>query len=299
VTRFQTSAVVRGIAGAGLLLGTLAPAGCSWRVPFVRNTYPLTCDIPHNPTVDDVLVHLNANTARVQSWRCTDVKIRSSGPLGLPVTLSAMLAVETPRHFRLLAHSMAGNEGDLGSNDERFWFWVRRADPPYIFTCRHDRVHIAQKQLRLPFRPDWMMEALGVVRIDPGEIGLETDPRQPHLVRLIRHRTSPQGQAVRQMTVVDVRQGILLEHHLWDGAGQPVAHARFQRHQRCAATGAVLPHRIELDWPQEQLGLSLELGQIEVNPGALPTTTFEVPEIEGSPEVDLGLAPTHTPGLRE
>ena len=38
---------------------------------------------------------------------------------------TAVLAVERPRNFKLeLSHSMS-TIADIGSNDERFWFWFQ------------------------------------------------------------------------------------------------------------------------------------------------------------------------------
>jgi hypothetical protein len=49
-----------------------------------------------------------------------------------------------------------------------------------------------------------------------------------------------------------------------------------------------MPHVIELDWPQHQMAMTMQLANIEVNPSHLPDQTWQLPEIPGSPTFDMG-----------
>ena len=58
--------------------------------------------------------------------------------------LSGNIAAERPGRFRLTAGTaVTGQEIDLGSNDELFWMWVRRNQPPAVYFCRHDNLRTA------------------------------------------------------------------------------------------------------------------------------------------------------------
>jgi hypothetical protein len=264
--------------------------GCLFGRFGQRDPYALNapCTLPSNLSLSELVAHLNRNTERMTSWRCMNVAISSRGPLGLPVKLSAMLAVEQPRNFRLLASLGANNEVDLGSNDERFWFWISRFKPPGVYTARHDQMDVALRRFPIPFQPDWLVEALGVVPLDESEFTMQPHETDPRLVNLIRYRPAPQGDPVRLVMVVDICHGLIVEHRLHSPSGQLVARAGLKNYLRDGVTGAVLPHLIELDWPQEKLGLTLELGAIEVNHGPLATQTFALPEIGNAPLRDLG-----------
>ncbi len=116
-------------------------------------------------TLEDVIRVVNANSARVQ-------QVQSSGATlnveGLP-TLQASYALERPRRLRLRAElsRLSGSELDLGSNDEIYWMWVKRSDQPAVYWGRHDEYAQSSAREILPVPPEWLIEALGVVELDP------------------------------------------------------------------------------------------------------------------------------------
>src|SRR3954452_1631479 len=79
-------------------------------------------------TRDQIVAAVNQNSSRIQSITATGVTITIPDMLGLPL-LSGNIAAERPRRFRLTAGTIAGQELDIGSNDELFWMWVRRDQP--------------------------------------------------------------------------------------------------------------------------------------------------------------------------
>ncbi|MGH7127554.1 MAG: hypothetical protein ACREIV_03230, partial [Planctomycetaceae bacterium] len=142
-------------------------AGC-WPNWFRDATVePVGPPVQAGVSKEELIARLNTNITKVYSWRSTNVDIHARGPLGLPVKLDAQIAVEAPRNFRLRARSFAGDEADFGSNSERFWFWIRHTRPKRVFTARHEEADRAIARLPIPLRPDWLMEVLGVVPIDP------------------------------------------------------------------------------------------------------------------------------------
>ena len=55
----------------------------------------------------------------------------------------------------------------MGSNDELFWFWVRRAQPPATYYCRHDQFAASPARQDFPIDPYWLIEAFGIAELDP------------------------------------------------------------------------------------------------------------------------------------
>ncbi len=140
---------------------------------------------------------------------------------------------------------------------------------------------------QIPFQPDWLMEALGVVPIDPQHVTLRPE-KNGQFVNLISERLSPSGQTVKKVITVDMRYGIVVSQSLHDMNGVLIARARLEKHFRDKATGIILPHLIALDWPQADLHINLEINQIEVNPTSIPPRNWQVPKKPYYPAFDIG-----------
>ncbi len=246
------------------------------------------CVLQPDATAAEVVAHLNANATKLYAWRSTDVKIRASGPGGLPILLSAVLAVESPRKMRLMANSLAGNEFDMGSNPDRFWFWMRRGEPRRVLTASHEQMAVAQQRLQIPFEPDWLIEALGVIPIDPDKATLQSPGLDSRTVHLVSERVSPQGRPLRKVIVVDTCRGVIVEHALYDANGGLIAKASFGDHRADSASGVVLPRRIKLHWPQTGMAMTMDLSNIEVNPQSMPDKTWQLPNYPNYPVLDIG-----------
>ena len=260
--------------------GLLAGSGCAWH----KKNIVFHEDVPWSQLTE----HLNQNIRHTTAWRCTSAKITPHGPLALTASLSANLAVEAPKNFRLMANSPVGNEVDIGSNDEHFWFWIRRDDPPGLYMCEHSQVQAAQHRMPLPFEPDWLIDTLGVIPLDEQELEWEDHQTNPKMAFFRRRRLSPQGEPVELVTLVDKRQGLMLEHSLVDQNRKMIARAVMQEHETDAKTGVVLPHTIELSWPRQGMGMSLRMGAIVVNPANLTADNFSMPAPKNCPVYDLG-----------
>ena len=245
------------------------------------------CELAADTPTPELIAHLNRNIDQINAWQSTHVTITPHGMMGM-VRLSANLAVERPRNFRLQASIPTGNVVDLGSNDERFWCWVRNEDEPMIITARHERLAAAQQQLSMPFEPDWLIETLGLIPIEESEVEVEKHPTDPKRVFLRRRRKAPDGTSVELVSTVDTCNGVIVEHSLADRSGRIVALASLGEHERDGKSGIVLPHYVELAWPSAKMGLKIRMGAIEINPESLSANLFKMPEIANCPVNDIG-----------
>lgn len=237
---------------------------------------------PEDPQVEEVVDHLNRNVDKLQAWRANSVKIRANN-----IPLSGTLAVERGKHLRLVVNSIAGNEVDMGSNDDLFWIWAKRMPPPEYVYCRHEHTEAVRQAMGIPFEPEWLMQALGVspLKADGTKLELEPTLRQ---ARLVQQVTSAHGQPLRKVILVDLPRGVILEHSVYDYHGQRIAVARLDDHQLDKASGVVLPRRVKLDWPQTEMSLVMSLGQVEINPRGIPSQIWDMPKLAGYQVVDLG-----------
>ena len=123
---------------------------------------------------------------------------------------------------------LTGPEVDLGSNDELFWFWIRRSPEPAIFYCRHEQFAISAARNVLPVEPDWLIEVLGMATIDPA--GEHTGPVPVGQGRLRSKRVcrDPRDD-LRRIMVIDDARGWVLEQHLYDPPASMLASAIAER----------------------------------------------------------------------
>ena len=145
----------------------VSASGASCPNMLQQYTQPLARALPPEPTLEQVMNVVNCNGGQVQSLYTSQASVTMPGS---PTALRA--------HGRLPARSAISacgptrrcpaREMDLGSNDELFWFWVKRNQPPAFYFCRHDQFAASAARQILPVEPTWLPRALGVVTLDPG-----------------------------------------------------------------------------------------------------------------------------------
>jgi hypothetical protein len=270
---------------------TLTSAGGASCPQFLQQyASPAGRVLPPTPTLSEVITAVNSNTAKVQSLSTRDASL--SVPL-LP-SLRAELHFDRPKRFRLLADTrLTGPEIDLGSNDELFWFWAKRGPQPAVYYCRHDRFYTSAAKSILPVEPDWLIDSLGLVTLDPA-----APHRGPFAVGGGRLRvetpvSTPHGPMTR-VTLVDSAGGYVVEQHLYDAKKELVASVLASHHSRHPETGVVLPARIDIKTPAgtnaAAFSMRLDLRNLVVNqlpPNAQQLWTLEFAKYPGTAPIDL------------
>lgn len=243
------------------------------------------------PTAVEAVQALNANADRVQQVQAEAATLSVAG---VPA-LRANLAIERPRRFRLRAELMglSGPELDLGSNDDLFWMWVKRSRPqPALYFCRHDQFAYSPARHLLPIEPQWLIESLGLLRLEANQSLEGPFPRGAGTFELRVRSPSPQGDLTR-ILVIHESYGWILEQHLYDAGNRLVASVKAGKHRFYEAAAASLPRHLEIRVPQSDLAFQLDVSDYVVNrpfddAGALWT----LPQLDGYPVVDLaGPAP--------
>lgn len=286
------SDVCRALARTALfaLIVSLA-AGCDWsswlmRPTFMRPAPPAV--LSEAASKYEIVEHLNLSRAPLHSWRSTDIRFYVPGPAGVPMRLTASLAAEQPRNLRLIANSLRGNEADLGSNDERFWFWVREEKSKRVYTASHTDAPLVFQQMHIPFQPEWMMQALGLGVLDPNEFELRHTQPGTGIVQLVANRIMPDGARVEHQLTVDLNRGQIIEQALYNEGGRLVARAVLKNYRN--HSGIELPHHVELQSPGSGQNMTMSIGELEVNPQASMASMWELPELQGTVVFDIGQA---------
>lgn len=244
--------------------------------------------LPTTASLQQIIQVVNQNNSQIQSYSANQARLSGSG---FP-TLRANLAFERPQRFRLRAETgLTGPELDLGSNDQLFWFWVKRdpnRQPPGIYYCRHDQFAASPARQMIPIDPALLIEALGTAEIDPslsyqGPFFSPTGDRVE--IRSV-HETAT-GPVTKAM-VIDAQKGWVVEQSVFDAQGRLLAKSTASRHRRDPLTNLVMPSVVEIVSPPAQFSLHLDLGNVQINRlSGNPAELWTMPYYAGSPMVDL------------
>lgn len=256
-------------------------------------TNPTPRVLPAAASLADVMRVVNDNSARIQSLTTSDATISSPS---IPMSLRAIIALDRPQRFRLRAElPLTGPEVDLGSNEELFWFWVRRNQPPALYFCRHEQFATSPLRRILPVEPAWLIEALGIVHFDPNVTHVGPAPVGAGRLRIQSPFPTHYGQLTK-VTLIDEARGWVVAQHLYDEQNTLIASALTSDHRRDAATDVTLPRDIEIQWPATQLTMKLRVNQWQVNMLGGNATYWTMPDYPGWPAVDVG---NRAPGVME
>ena len=242
--------------------------------------------LPPNPSLEQIAAFVNGNSSQIQTI------IADQGSLSAPgmPTLRTEILFERPWRLRMRGEtSLSGLEMDVGSNDELFWFWVKRNEPPAFYFCRYadydQPASIARRVV--PIDPRWLVEALGVTQID---LNLPTEG--PVALAGQRWEIRQQRQSVdgpmTKVIVVDGLYGFVLAQYLYDAQGRLLVSALSYDHRREPVSGLVLPRSVEVSVPASGMAFRLYLGNARINqPIPNPSVAWNMPVYQGYPLVNL------------
>ena len=226
---------------------------------------------------------VNANRAKISGVYSTNSRISGTD---FP-SLRTSLAMGGPRNVRLRAGTgVTGQEMDVGSNQEMFWFWVKRAEPPALYYGRYDEYPAAQVAAALPIRPEWLTEALGLISLPPHQEHQGPYRRNDGMLEIRSPLIGPAG-AMTRVLIIDSASGYINEIQLIDAQGQLVAAARNSDHFRDPESGAILPRKTDIDWPAAGMQLTLRLGDVQIAPLDPQSDLWAKPSYPGFPDVSV------------
>ncbi len=222
------------------------------------------------PKVEDLVRYLNDNAKLISdddALKCTNLSIDCKADRQ-NIGLGGMMMCQKPRNFRLMAKVLSQQAVDIGSNNEEFWYWISKNEPPYLFHCSYEALARGAR-VPFPFQPDMIVTALGIAPYDPNKNYKLNVPRGKNYFELIEQATSPQGQPIQKVVAFNAKRAVppepqVIAYALRDDKGKDICIAHIKSVQREPKTGAILPHAIKFEWPAQKLSMTLEMNNLQV-----------------------------------
>jgi hypothetical protein len=254
---------IQGMTLAGLIL----LAGCSSfnnrPKPVGTRTTSIHWDGQANQT--SMVAYLNENAQHIPALTAEDITLDCRQGKE-SVVLTGRMDCQKPKNFRLTAKLSFQPAADVGSNEQEFWFWVSKANPPYVYHCSHGGMARAAARMPFPFEPDMLMAALGMGDHDPNKrYEVRTNGGR---IELIEQAVSTKGQPIQKVTVFNRGargdQPTIAAHLLRDTQGKTVCEAIITHARHDPTSGAELPLRVTLHWPDQQVEMKMKLDTLHV-----------------------------------
>jgi hypothetical protein len=266
----------------------------------------------------DAVGYLNTRADRLQSVQYGEMRLKASDGKSWIPALSGDLVAAQPRNFRLVASGNLGGKVDLGSNEQRFWMYVNDTKQPLYVFCSHQDFESGRAKLPggIQFEPDWVMQALGMVRFpaareqDPQGVAYTVTPSRPdaspRTYTLAWTATTPAGQTVHKEVVFAAdpantarREPQVRRHVIKNANGKLIASADIKSAKTVDVTDATgqrvpvqYPTHVVLQWVEQKFEMDLTLDQAQVNQQFSDKQLqrlFTQPNL-GTPPVDLANA---------
>lgn len=271
-----------------LALATLVvQSGCEWLRQMAWHTpaEPRPQVLPPGAGLEQVLAAVNRNNSQIHALFSNSATL--SGP-GYP-TLRAHIAFQRQRFFRLRAEtSLTGPEVDLGSNDQIFWFWIKRSEPPAVYFCRHDQFATSQARRMIPIDPNWLIEALGTLELDPRLPYYGPYAEKDGRIRIRSIYDTPEGPNARDI-IIDSVTAWIMEQRVYDPQGRLRARSVAEGYRRDPATGLYVPTAVLVECPDAKFSMRVDLSGVEVNKvQGNQAELWAMPTYPGAASVDLG-----------
>lgn len=284
-----------------LTLGCLALTGCeSWK----RKNQTEGPDLrPKDqaygpPTTEKLVGYLNREADKLAIIESDDVDLVTHVQGKRMPKLVSFMVCEKPRGFRLMGDAAGSTWVDIGSNNDRFWFWVKDGDAP-LYHCSYTDYEKGVP-LPLPFQPEWVVQALGMAKYDPAK-PYQIEPKGS-TIELIEE-TKVNGVAVKKVTIfnanrpADRTQPQVIGHAIRDArTNKTICQATVKRVREVPVRTAqgeervYYPSDVLLEWPAEQITMTIKVGKAKVNhrlTGEEHKRYFDLPNWPGIKTIDL------------
>ena len=244
------------------------------------------------------------SSAQIQLIKTLNARARAVKQLNAPVTvkipgapkIKGSLQIEFPKRMRLKAGVLGVSEMgvDAGSNEQQFWVWSKMAlpgSPAALYFANHDQYQNSQARSQIPLEPEQIINALGLVTLDPNGRHYGPFPEGKKHVRLY---TIEEVNGARQtrMLLINANTAAVEQTSVYDQNNQLVAYANALKFKNYNQHKISLPQKIEIHVVQPgqaDFVMKVDIGSFSVNSlFGDPNQMWAMPDARNVKRVDLG-----------
>ena len=225
------------------------------------------------PEIPPLILEINKVNSLVTSFSCDHISIQTWYK-GLRTKSQGELYYEPENKFRFFAQSVMGEECDMGSNDNFFWFWSKRMKEPGLFYARYEDFH--KTRLKTPLNPMWLRSSLGLDPIDLKNANISETPKE---YIIIQPTLNSIGDRVFAYTIVDKSNKCIRGFSLLNSSNEVIASVEITR-----SKGTI--DKILYSWNEEDRTMQMNFQSPSFN-HAIDRKFWDMP-INHSPKIDMG-----------
>lgn len=269
---------------AGLLLTfSFLASGCKTlqNICFgTKSSPPLPIIFATTPTLEQAKLEINRRYASIMSISTNDATISGSfSPISLR---SCSIAFEKPKRLRILARAAVGmgTEVDIGSNDELFWFWIKRAEPKEIYYAYHQQFAASPVRSMIPIEPEWLLETIGLIELKDTDIHEGPTRVEDGYLQVTSKLQTPRGVYSRILTF-HPQTGAFMKYEIYAPNGRPFIGATMSDHMVDPLHGILYAKKITITCPDANATLNINLGNVKFNTtGGASPDAFSIPRYD-------------------
>ena len=242
-------------------------ATCSQRRVATPFPPPPAINLTGQSSLDEVVAAIN-RTGSVRQLSTNTAKVEMLSMPSLP-RLSATMHLQRDKDFRLRASLpiVLGAGLDMGSNQELFWLEVPDGIRKTLYFARHDQYQQQLSRAVLPVDPGFVMDALGLIQVDPNQVVAGPVLRQDGKLELRTSKLTPSG-LYQRVLYVQKEAGYVTDQLLYNPSGILVAQSSATNHVYYDVQGVALPHQVKLYLQpvgEQELSMQIDISSYAVN----------------------------------
>ena len=244
------------------------------------------------------------SSAQTQLIKTLNARANAVKQVNAPVTIKipgapkikGSLQVEFPKRMRLKAGVLGVSEMgvDAGSNEQQFWVWSKMSlpgSPAALYFASHDQYQNSQARNQIPLQPDQIINALGLVTLDPNGQHFGPFPAGKKYIRLYTVEYINGVQETRVL-LINATTAAVEQTSVYDQNNKLVAYANASKFKKYGKSNITLPQKVEIHVAQPNQAdfvLKVDLGSYSLNSlYGDPNQMWSMPDARNVKRVNLG-----------
>lgn len=249
-----------------LALGLIFYGGCA-RSATVAHLPPPPVVLPDTPDLSSLAAAVNRTDA-ISELSTNSATLDVLSMTAVP-KLSATMHLRRDHNFRLKASVplIMGSGIDLGSNADEFWFEVPEGMSQTLYYANQEQYARNLDRAILPVDPSWLIDAIGLARLDPNTVIAGPVTRTDGLIE-VRNSVPTAAGTYQRVCFIEPAAGYITHLFLYSPDGRLVAKSFASEHEYFESVNSVLPHRVKIElFPSAgpPLALQLQVARYSIN----------------------------------